>query len=390
MPTVYPRGVTIYYPDKCFNGYTILEGVDEKVLIDMNGNICHRWNIIDWICQPPDSLGNLLTYWIDTPPPLPKTETGEIQLAPFEKPQCEIREYDWDSWIIHKYYSGLVVHHDVIKTDDGNVLAICEEPLPDSIKEYIIDPARKQLDPIYSDYIVEVTSGGDIVWEWHAFDYLDINRYCSRDRPKDWLHTNTVQPIPATPLAGRDSRFRIGNILLTVRNLDEIILIDKETKAIVWRWGEGVLDHPHHAIMQADGKITIFDNGMFHAHGVDNRFSGTSRLLVIDPIANEIEWQYYRDVAFFTPANGSMQRLPNGNYLVTESLTGRIFELTPDKETVWEYIAPKDARMMYRAFRIPYDHCPQTRRLPKPSEEPVIPGKTYRLMAPLDPERNRQ
>ncbi len=35
-----------------------------------------------------------------------------------------------------------------------------------------------------------------------------------------------------------------------------------------------------------------------------------------------------------------MQRLPNGNTLITESNTGHIFEVMPARERVWELAAP--------------------------------------------------
>ena len=34
------------------------------------------------------------------------------------------------------------------------------------------------------------------------------------------------------------------------------------------------------------------------------------------------------------------QRLPNGNTLITEGADGRIFEVTPQHELVWEYVSP--------------------------------------------------
>ena len=41
-PSVYPLGTTIYKPEKCWNGYTILSS-EEGRLIDMNGNLVHLW-----------------------------------------------------------------------------------------------------------------------------------------------------------------------------------------------------------------------------------------------------------------------------------------------------------------------------------------------------------
>ena len=41
--------------------------------------------------------------------------------------------------------------------------------------------------------------------------------------------------------------------------------------------------------------------------------------------------------------------MPNGNTLITDSMTGRAFEVTPEGETVWEYF---DSRIRRRNFRV--------------------------------------
>jgi len=53
-----------------------------------------------------------------------------------------------------------------------------------------------------------------------------------------------------------------------------------------------------------------------------------------------IVWEYKGDEKnkFFSLASGSCQRLPNGNTLITESDRGRVFEVTPQGQIVWEYV----------------------------------------------------
>ena len=41
-PSVHPVGTTIYTPEKCWNGFTILSA-EEGRLVDMNGNLVHLW-----------------------------------------------------------------------------------------------------------------------------------------------------------------------------------------------------------------------------------------------------------------------------------------------------------------------------------------------------------
>jgi hypothetical protein len=53
-------------------------------------------------------------------------------------------------------------------------------------------------------------------------------------------------------------------------------------------------------------------------------------------------WEYHDPARefFFAPFMGSAQRLPNGNTLVTDSPSGRLFEVTKDGYLCWEYVVP--------------------------------------------------
>lgn len=75
---------------------------------------------------------------------------------------------------------------------------------------------------------------------------------------------------------------------------------------------------------------------------------------------------------FYSQLISSAQRLPNGNTLIDEGCSCRMMEVTPDKEVVWEYIAPfkTDMPFIYRAYRYPYSYVPQ---LEKSEETPIAP-----------------
>jgi hypothetical protein len=67
---------------------------------------------------------------------------------------------------------------------------------------------------------------------------------------------------------------------------------------------------------------------------------------------------------FYSGYISGAQRLPNGNTLITEGADGRLFEVTPEHELVWEYVNPYfdnqfDNNMVYRSYRYPYDYIPQ-------------------------------
>jgi hypothetical protein len=121
--------------------------------------------------------------------------------------------------------------------------------------------------------------------------------------------------------------------------------------------------------------------------GVRRHFS---RVLEIDPVTLEVVWTYQmtglESYRFFSHYVSSAQRLPNGNTMITEGADGRIFEVTPAGEIVWEYVSPYFGELatgtnrVYRAYRVPYEWVPQ---LPRPAEQAVIPpdNRAFRVPA---------
>jgi hypothetical protein len=68
-------------------------------------------------------------------------------------------------------------------------------------------------------------------------------------------------------------------------------------------------------------------------------------VLELDPLSGDELWLYRADTdgLFFTSGAGTCQRLANGNTLITESNQGRAFEVTPEREIVWEWRNPNRA-----------------------------------------------
>jgi hypothetical protein len=172
----------------------------------------------------------------------------------------------------------------------------------------------------------------------------------TREKRYGYFHANTVGLLPATPAGFADERFKEGNLLVCFRNVNQIAVLEADTWEILWVWGEGELEWPHHPTMLENGNILIFDNGVEREY---------SRVVELNPISGEIEWQYVADPpeSFYSKNQGGAQRLPNGNTLICESAKGRVFEITPGGEIVWEWLNPetKGGRraVVYRMMRFP-------------------------------------
>ena len=170
---------------------------------------------------------------------------------------------------------------------------------------------------------------------------------------------------------------------------------DYDTTPELCRLGWIIGQHHAHMIpegLPGAGNILVFDNGGWAGYGAPNPGSPTgfqnalrdySRVLEFDPTTLSIVWQYTPLEAgfikpvdanrFYSPFISSAQRLPNGNTLIAEGSGGRIFEVTAEHETVWEYISPywgkqMNINMVYRAYRVPYEWIPQ---LEQPVEKPI-------------------
>ena len=45
MKSVFPVGTTIYKPDRCSAGYNLISGSGIVKIVNMNGEVVHRWQV---------------------------------------------------------------------------------------------------------------------------------------------------------------------------------------------------------------------------------------------------------------------------------------------------------------------------------------------------------
>jgi hypothetical protein len=111
--------------------------------------------------------------------------------------------------------------------------------------------------------------------------------------------------------------------------MNSIFIIEPEQKRIVWLWGPSNLALQHHPTVLENGNILLFDNGLKR-----------SRVIEIEVPSGRIVWTYENGDDFFSDWGGSVQRLANGNTLITETATGYAIEVTRDGELAWQFANP--------------------------------------------------
>jgi hypothetical protein len=356
-------GVVLIDSGRVYDGYNFYctRTSGEVFLLDMKGAVVHTWNY-----RPKRGGGSDYAILL---------ANGDVVVL--NKLQ-ELLRLDWNSNVIWK--KELAAHHDVAQASDGSFYVLVQE-----LKDY------RGL-KVWFESIVQLSAAGEIVSHWSAFDHLhelkdildpssfldtvldsirsstiqlgadrsdtssegeSIGRSNIKRKDRflfDYFHTNTVSLIPDNSLTEEDLRFQKGNLLLCFRKVNQIALLEKGSYRILWAWGEGRLQWPHHPTMLPDGHILIFDNG------VDREYS---RIVEIEPLSGTVVWEYRADPPedFYSFTRGSAQRLPNGNTMICESDNGRAFEITPAGEVVWEWFNPsiKQGRreIVYRMLRHP-------------------------------------
>lgn len=108
-------------------------------------------------------------------------------------------------------------------------------------------------------------------------------------------------------------------------------------------------------------------------------------MLEIDPVTLDVVSSYTAGAQFFSSNISAMQRLPNGNTLITEGAGGCLFEVTSDRQIVWEYMNPSTTAAsrtpgtVYRAYRVLYSWLSQ---IPRPQEQAVTPPALVAFRVP--------
>jgi len=351
-------GIKRYDHRKAYDGYNLIciHSTSTAYLMDIKGQEIHRWTY-------GKKYGNATRHATMNDHVI-ALDNGDAVIL---KKNEGVVQVSWNSELLWEVC--LRAHHDIAQAPDGTFYVLIQELMEHRGLE------------VWFDAIVHLDARGEEIGRWFTYDHLDQIRQSLDTKPfldtildsalagrpggsggmerlkekiaqryrYDYFHTNTITVLPQTSLGERDPRFRPGHLLVCFRNVDQIAVLEKDTYRVLWSWGVGELEGPHHPTMLEDGHILVFNNGVKR---------GYSSVLELDPVSGDIVWEYKADPprSFYSYSRGSAQRLPNGNTLICESDKGRAFEVTRDGEVVWEWQNPvmvgKHCETFYRMWRL--------------------------------------
>jgi Arylsulfotransferase (ASST) len=336
-------GVTRHDPAAAFPGYTFLvlyrDGRFGAALIDMEGKIVHRWDIAFSQAFPdPQHLPVVQPDFDTVIHGAALLPDGDVILIWEGVGAVRIDRCSKVVWSLAD-----TAHHQLDYLPNGETLIGVDrvrtepdprypqvEPGPDG---YFLENSILRLRP--DGTVAEEHRLMDILYDsgWAALMFSGEESVIQTEQP---THHNDVEML-RPEMAAAFPMFGAGDVMLSLRNNQTILVVDGETWKVKWTM-TGPFLYAHDPDFLPNGHILLFDN---RRTGVTPRL-GDSRIIEIDPATRDIVWSYQgsEEEPFYTPIRGMQQQLPNGNVLVVEAQRGRVFEVTREAPSriVWEYV----------------------------------------------------
>jgi hypothetical protein len=248
-------------------------------------------------------------------------------------------------WMPAKRPNDSGPHHDFTVLPDGRILYLGAEDR--TIDDRTVSGKSKLL--VRGDTLdVLDPASGTVERVWGTFDAFD-----PADRPQhwaqiaeddpdvfDWTHANTVMIGPR------------GNLIVSIRHLDQIISLAPDFKTIEWKLGGfgssfSFADPSDRFYGQHDvselpgGRILMFDNGNYRPEGEYSR--GLELQLDFETMTAHKVWEYRQQPDVFSSQLGSAVRLSNGETILNFGFRDEdpkapviLAEARPDGSAAWE------------------------------------------------------
>ena len=388
----------IYCNNSVNPGYTLFSPMSSDItyLIDIHGREVHSWE------SPGGYRPALSAYLLEDGDVLRTANLGSSAAGSFSAGGTagRVERISWDGeleWYWEYSDENVRSHHDIEPMPNGNFLMIAWESKSEAeATQAGRDPSKMKDSTLWPDHIIEVqpigSNDADIVWEWHAWDHLiqdydssksnygtiadhpelfDIN-FVDITGPKaggsDWMHCN-----------GIDYNQVLDQIAFSCKNMNEIYIIDHSTTTleasghtggnsgkggdILYRWGNPesyaagtssdqqlFAQHDIQWIEEGrpgEGNLIVYNNGQGRGYSSADVIdvpvvSGSYPLEVGNSWGpGTASWTWDIGTDMYATSISGVERLTNGNTLITYGPKGTFYEVNLDGETVWKYINPK-------------------------------------------------
>ena len=233
--------------------------------------------------------------------------------------------------------------HDLLVEPDGGYWILCDETRVMDLSALGGHPSAN----VTAQVVQRLGTNGELLFEWNAFDHSEIGDLGAAERSSpdvNWTHANALD-------LDED-----GNLLVSFRNLSEIVKIDTRNGQVIWRMG-GVKNEfaflgsswppfarQHGLRVAGGGEILLLDNLGDPGRSRGRRYSVDANARTARLVA-----EYSSAPPVVGQLGGTTQNLPGGHTLVSFGNGGRVEEYDEVADVVWRIDQPG---YVFRAQRI--------------------------------------
>ncbi|HZU61331.1 MAG TPA: arylsulfotransferase family protein [Solirubrobacteraceae bacterium] len=241
--------------------------------------------------------------------------------------------------------------HDFELTPQGTAWLVARTP----VKASLTSVGGPSNGTVWDTVIQKVDiATGKLLWEWHAYGHIPLN--ASHKPPQhgfcDCYHLNAVEQLSD------------GNLLVSSRSTWSVYKVSVKTGQILWtlggkyndfKMGPGTRFEWQHDPHRVGNTLSLFDD----AAQPQEEPQSSGKVLNINVAARTVKLvrRYTHNPPLLSPAQGSVQILPNGNVFVGWGSDPHFSEYSPGGRQIFSASFPLGTTS-YRAFRFPWSANP--------------------------------
>ncbi|MBN1782821.1 aryl-sulfate sulfotransferase [bacterium] len=217
---------------------------------------------------------------------------------------------------------------------------------------------------VQSTCIQEYTASNELIFEWSAWENLDIRDVQLSDIYSSHIYFSHMNSIDVDT---------DGNLIISSRELSEVCKINRQSGDFIWRLGGAHSDftfvndplngfrNQHTARVLGNNVYSVFDNGNGHNPQVSR---AAKYRLDTNQMTATLIWEFIDDPPTHSYNMGNAQQLPNGNMLINWARTNlpKVTEVRPDGTKAFEMNWVDDFEC-YRVHRCDWNGMSEVPRL---------------------------
>ncbi len=242
-----------------------------------------------------------------------------------------------------------IYHHSIeLDLDENIYVASHKDPFSEKVSKFVGKKSNGNKRIFLDDTINILDQNGNEIFSKSVSDILIehglVHRiFASESFVTDPIHLNDIQPVLKD-----GPYFKKGDLFLSLRNLNMIILYRPKTNKII-KIIEGGFLNQHDVDIIDEKTISIYNNNVYINYK-QKKVDGNNEILFYDFESNLFSKRFentFKKLKINTVHSGLADFLKDGSAIIEDNNNGRIFYLNNEGEVIWEFNNLNSNKQLY-------------------------------------------